>query len=232
MKNWHGFWTILLGQSGSAPNAGKDVPLWNKRSESRVQWGIYTDVAIIGAGPYALSLAAHLRETGLSFRIFGKPLSTWREHMPEGMFLKSDGFASNLYAPAADSTLKAYCAQQELPYHDTDIPVRLDVFNDYADAFQWRFAPNVEAKDVSVLEHKDKEFHLTLENGERLVARHVVLAVGISHFADMPEELKRIPKSFRSHSFHHRLADPFYRRDVVVIGAGASAMDIAAAACG
>jgi len=102
-----------------------------------------TDVAIIGAGPYGLSLAAHLRAAGLSFRIFGKPLDTWREHMPEGMKLKSDGFASSLCAPAADSTLKAYCEQRDIPYHDTDLPVPLDVFNAYAEDFQWRFVPNV-----------------------------------------------------------------------------------------
>ena len=56
------------------------------------------DVAIIGAGPYGLSLAAHLRRTGLSLRIFGHPMRAWLE-MPKGMFLKSEGFASNLYDP-------------------------------------------------------------------------------------------------------------------------------------
>ena len=57
------------------------------------------DVAIVGRGPYGLSLAAHLRAAGIDFRIFGKPLGTWREHMPANMLLKSDGFASNLSAP-------------------------------------------------------------------------------------------------------------------------------------
>lgn len=188
----------------------------------------FTDVAIIGAGPYALSLAAHLRETGLSFRVFGKPLDTWRAHMPEDMLLKSDGFASNLYAPVTGSTLKSYCAQHDFPYHDTDLPVRLDIFNAYADSFQRRFVPNVEATEVSMLERKGADFVLTLETGEQLVARHVVLAVGITHFADMPEELKHIPKTFRNHSFHHRDIGQFHRSEVVVIGAGASAMDIAA----
>lgn len=65
------------------------------------------DVAIVGAGPYGLSLAAHLRDAGLSFRIFGKPMSTWRDHMPRGMHLKSEGFASNLSAPDRRSTLEA-----------------------------------------------------------------------------------------------------------------------------
>ena len=54
--------------------------------------------------------------------------------MPEGMKLKSDGFASSLSAPADDSTLKAYCEHRDIPYHDTDLPVPLDVFNAYDQA--------------------------------------------------------------------------------------------------
>ena len=57
------------------------------------------EVAIVGAGPYGLSLAAYLQRQGVAFRIFGKPMDSWRRHMPEGMLLKSDGFASCLYDP-------------------------------------------------------------------------------------------------------------------------------------
>jgi len=47
------------------------------------------DVVVVGAGPYGLSTTAHLRERGLKVAIFGKPLKLWREHMPEGMLLRS-----------------------------------------------------------------------------------------------------------------------------------------------
>src|SRR6185503_4357662 len=50
-------------------------------------------VPIIGTGPHGLSLAAHLKSRGIKFRIFGKPMGTWADHMPKGMMLKSDGFA-------------------------------------------------------------------------------------------------------------------------------------------
>ena len=46
------------------------------------------EVAVIGAGPYGLSLAAHLRARGIDYRIFGKPMDTWNAHMPKNMTLK------------------------------------------------------------------------------------------------------------------------------------------------
>ena len=58
--------------------------------------GRVADIAIIGAGPYGLSLASHLLARGVGVRIFGHPMQAWRESMPSGMKLKSEGFASNL----------------------------------------------------------------------------------------------------------------------------------------
>ena len=53
--------------------------------------------AIIRAGPYGLSIAAHFRRSGVPFRISGRPMASWLAHMPKGMMLKSDGFASDIY---------------------------------------------------------------------------------------------------------------------------------------
>ena len=47
------------------------------------------DVAVIGAGPYGLSLAAHLSAQNIPHRIFGKAMDTWSTQMPKGMLLKS-----------------------------------------------------------------------------------------------------------------------------------------------
>jgi cation diffusion facilitator CzcD-associated flavoprotein CzcO len=54
-----------------------------------------TDVAIIGAGPYGLSLAAHLRGRGVRYRIFGEAMRFWR-NMPVGINLKSLAFATSI----------------------------------------------------------------------------------------------------------------------------------------
>ncbi len=107
------------------------------------------DVAIVGAGPYGLSIAAHLRARGVDFRVFGTPLSTWRTAMPNRMLLKSDGFASSLSAPAPDSSLADYCRAHDLPYHPTDIPVPIQTFIEYGLDFQRRFVPDVEERVVT-----------------------------------------------------------------------------------
>ena len=73
------------------------------------------DVAIVGAGPYGLSVAAHLRGMGVEFRHFGMPLHPWQSAMPQGMFLKSQGFASSLADPAGSHTLAAFCRHAGLP---------------------------------------------------------------------------------------------------------------------
>jgi flavin-dependent dehydrogenase len=52
------------------------------------------DVAVIGAGPFGLSIAAHLKARGVAPRIFGRAMETWARQMPKGMLLKSDGFAT------------------------------------------------------------------------------------------------------------------------------------------
>ena len=65
-----------------------------------------TSIAIVGAGPYGLAIAAHLRDRGVPYRIFGSPMEMWRSNCPRGMFLKSDGFACDLYDPARLFTLK------------------------------------------------------------------------------------------------------------------------------
>src|SRR5204862_2101609 len=57
------------------------------------------DVVVVGAGPYGLSAAAHLRAGGLQTLVFGEPMSFWRRHMPGGMLLRSSPTASSIADP-------------------------------------------------------------------------------------------------------------------------------------
>ena len=186
-----------------------------------------TRVAIIGAGPYGLSIAAHLRSYGVPFRIFGAPLDTWRRHMPMGMMLKSDGFASSLSDPADSGRLAAYCAERGIPYDDTHVPVSLELFNTYALDFQQRFVEDLEDRQVVSLDRKGDGFVLELDDGEVLSADFIVGAIGITYFGRIPPELAHLPASLVSHSSAHSDLSGFAGRDVTVIGGGSSAIDIA-----
>ncbi|MGB8363224.1 MAG: NAD(P)-binding domain-containing protein [Rhizomicrobium sp.] len=186
------------------------------------------DIAIIGAGPYGLSLAAHLGAAGIDARIFGRPLGTWREHMPKDMMLKSDGFASNLSGPDEASTFKVWCAANKVAYASQGLPIPLDNFLAYGTAFQKRYVPGLEEVDVTHVEGGASGFTLKLANGESAGAKFVVVAAGISHFADMPTVLAHLPKHAVSHSYDHRDGARFAGKDVAIVGAGASAIDLAA----
>jgi cation diffusion facilitator CzcD-associated flavoprotein CzcO len=186
-----------------------------------------THVAIVGAGPYGLSIAAYFRRKGIPYRIFGRPMDSWVSHMPKGMMLKSDGFASNLYDPEAAFTLKRFCAERGIQYADTGVPVSLDTFCAYGLAFRDRMVPDLEDKQVVGIDHSGDGFILRLNDGELAKASRVVLAVGITHFENVPSNLASLPAQYFSHSARHREVEAFRGRSVVVIGAGASALDMA-----
>jgi thioredoxin reductase len=186
------------------------------------------DIAIIGAGPYGLSLAARLRDAKRSVRIFGAPMRSWSHHMPQGMHLKSEGFASNLYDPDSELTLKAYCAERGLPYADIGLPVPIDTFIAYGQEFQRRYVPQLENVQVTSLSQSAGFFELTTAAGDTVRARQVVVAAGIVNFAYLPPVVTALPSAMITHSSQHSDLSGFKGRKVAVLGAGASAVDIAA----
>ena len=186
------------------------------------------DVAIIGAGPYGLSIAAHLKARQVDFRIFGSPMEFWLKHMPEGMHLKSEGFASSLYDPGSTFTLEAYCKERGIPYAHIGTPVALETFRSYGLEFQKRFVPQLEEERVVSLRRSSSGFQITLGSGEVFTARRVVVAVGLTYYEHLPPELSALPGEFVTHSSKHTTLDHFRGREVAVVGAGASALDLAA----
>ena len=185
------------------------------------------EIAIIGAGPYGLSLAAHLGATKRNFRIFGAPMRSWSHHMPRGMCLKSEGFASNLSDPGGAFPLRAYCAERGIPYADVGLPVRLDTFLGYGLEFQKRYVANLEDVQVTYLRKVEGGFEITIDGGETLLAQQVVVAAGIRHFDYLPPVLANLPETLVTHSSQHSDLGRFNDRKVIVLGGGASAIDIA-----
>jgi hypothetical protein len=186
------------------------------------------DVAIVGAGPYGLSLAAHLRAAGVSFRQFGLPMQLWQAAMPAGMFLKSQGFASNLSSPDGEHTLEAFCTATGRRYASYGVPVPLDTFVAYGLWFQQELVPDVEHTLVTDVAERNAGYQLALANGDTATARTVVVAVGVEHFAVVPEQLAALPSWACTHSSAHADLAAFSGRSVIVMGAGQSALESAA----
>jgi thioredoxin reductase len=187
------------------------------------------DVAIVGAGPYGLSVTAHLRQLGLSLRTFGKSMSLWRG-MPSGMFLKSQPFASNLSDPAGAYTLEAFCRATKRPYVSYGRPVALETFIEYGTWFQGKQVPDLEELLVTHVSEADGLFTLSLSNGETAYARTVVIAAGVEHFANLPEPYASLPRQVCTHSSAHTDLGAFAGQDITIIGGGQSALESAALA--
>src|SRR5436305_13116263 len=66
------------------------------------------EIAVIGAGPYGLSVAAHLKAGGVATHAFGEPMSFWRQNMPRDMKLRSPWRATNLSDPGRALSLDNY----------------------------------------------------------------------------------------------------------------------------
>ncbi|MFD8566538.1 FAD-dependent oxidoreductase [Streptomyces sp. NPDC059639] len=195
-------------------------------------------VAVIGAGPYGLSTAAHLRARGLPVRVFGEPMVSWRSHMPEGMILKSVPSASNIDAPQHGHDLVDYCdaAGVRRLVTDEDL-ISAETFVAYGDWFQQRLVPGLErVRVVSVDRRGTAGFELKLDSGEQFTARAVVVASGLSGLEHLPREFAAAvpdgpsPTGPLSHSAQHHDLTRFSGKELIVVGAGQSALETAALA--
>ena len=184
------------------------------------------DVAIIGAGPYGLSAAAHLRTVGgLDVHIFGEPMCFWERNMPAGMLLRSGWEATHIADPHQSLTLDAYRAASCKSFSS---PVPLDRFIDYGLWYQRRTVPDLDQRKVIRIETHAKDFKLILEHGSTVFARRVVIAAGIGSFAWQAPVFAGLPKSLVSHTSEHRELHRFAGKEVLVIGSGQSALESAA----
>ncbi len=188
-----------------------------------------TEVAVIGAGPNGLSVAAHLRHAGVEHRVFGRTMGAWRFNMPAGMMLKSEPYASDLSAPGPGFLARDYCRQAEEVYHERVIPLSREQFVDYGSWFARQLVPDVEETEVTSLSQVSTGgFSLLTANGEHIKAARVVVATGIMPFAYVPPELSGFPRDVVSHTSEHAHLAEFRGKDVLVVGGGSSALETAA----
>jgi pyridine nucleotide-disulfide oxidoreductase len=183
-----------------------------------------TDVAILGAGPYGLAAAAHLRQAGIDIRVMGDPMSFWRG-MPTGMLLRSNWTATCMADYRGPLSLDAFCASTGARI---DRPVPLARFIEYGMWVQQRVVPDLDRRLVETLVPDRGRFRLLLADGSRLDARRVIVAAGIKLFASRPAYAERLPPEVVSHTGDHQGFDRFSGARVLVVGGGQSALESAA----
>jgi lysine/ornithine N-monooxygenase len=184
-------------------------------------------IAIIGAGPYGLSLAAHLAERSIEHRIFGSPMQFWSQIADAGgeRYLKSYCFGTNISTPRQGYSFADYSEPRGL---ETFEPCSMEDFAAYGKWFQQKKVPWVEGFDVTGLSKPNGQFSITLKNGDKFPASNVVIATGLSYFAHVPRILSLLPAPLVTHTSNIMRFDTFRGRRVAVIGAGQSALEAAA----
>lgn len=193
-----------------------------------------SDVAIVGAGPYGLSITAHLRAAGLGVRTFGDRMASWRHHMPVGMFLKSIPDASSLSAPTPGSSIFDFCNAIGSRALTDENAIPIDLFVDYGMWFAERHVPEVEPDSIVALTRAGEDFDVLLSSGEELRVHSIVLATGAIPYAYTPPELLALASDGPSlagplsHTAQHADLSTFRGRRVAIVGAGQSALESAA----
>jgi FAD-dependent urate hydroxylase len=183
------------------------------------------EAAVIGAGPQGLAAVAHLRAHGVDTRMFGNPMEFWHRHMPSGMLLRSSWRASHISDPDRALTLDAFQETLDRPIPD---PIPLDTFIAYGGWFQRRVAPDVDPRLVIGVGQADGGFRVRLEDGEEVLARRVIVAVGARAFVSRPEQFASVSPELVSHAADHHDLAHFAGSHVVVLGRGQSAVESAA----
>ena len=178
------------------------------------------EVIVIGAGPYGLAVAAHLKENKVATRLFGDPMSFWRRHMPKGMKLRSPWNATDIADPHGALSLDAYASRRGLERRG---PIKLKSFIDYGVWFQGYAAPDIERRMVERVEILGRRFprgdrgrRCRLRRPRRRRHRPRPSAVRPAAFDGMPAALA-------SHASEHDDLGIFRGKRVAVVGRGQSA---------
>lgn len=182
------------------------------------------DTTIVGAGPFGLSSSAYLRDKGVGVAIFGEPMSFWEKHMPAGMFLRSNWPASSIADPHGKLTLDDFKAETGLQFEK---PIPLEHFVAYGKWFQKKAAPDLCRRQVTGVEQNGSGFRVTLDDGQVVKSRRVVVATGIAPFPWRPKEFDHLPPGRVTHSSDHNDLSTLRGRKVLVVGGGQSALDTA-----
>jgi NADPH-dependent 2,4-dienoyl-CoA reductase/sulfur reductase-like enzyme len=183
------------------------------------------DVAVVGAGPFGLSVAAHLADRRV--RVFGSPMQTWRTRMPPDMRLRSDWEETSLSAPADRGSIDIWSQASGEPREE---PIPLQKFLRYSDWFRETFVPDADPHDVVHLDRAAGVLRLTTAGGDEVEAGSAVLAVGVTPFPHAPPPFAGAMGGHVGFAIDRRDYGPYAGGRVVVVGGGQGGLEAAALA--
>lgn len=189
----------------------------------RVRYGC--DAVVIGAGPYGLAVAAHLRTRGVATRVFGEPMLFWRRNMPSGMKLRSPWGATDISDSAKAFCLDAYINEHGIARQE---PLPIGAFIDYGAWFQSHAVSDLDHRLVKRIEQSDGRFLVVAEDDETIITKHVVVATGLARQQVRPAVFTGAPVEIVTHTSDHTNFDSFRGKRVAIVGRGQSACETAA----
>jgi thioredoxin reductase len=145
--------------------------------------------------------------------------------MPIGMLLRSERPGTHIADPNRTLTLDHFETEQR-----TALPRRipLDDFIAYGLWYQQRAVPKVDSRRVIQISSTSGRFRLTLSDGNIISAERVVVATGLEGYASRPAAFANVPVTLAPHSSEVRNPAAFAGLEVAVMGAGQSALELAA----
>jgi FAD-dependent urate hydroxylase len=179
------------------------------------------DVAVVGAGPYGLSVAASVASARAI--VFGQPLLTWQRMEPD-MELRAAWDEMALVAGGGRGGLDAWLAETGRPRREPMTPAD---FVAYGTWFRQRFVPEFVEDDVEIVEPEGALLRVAA-GGSEWLARRLVVAVGITPFPYLAPQFARLgDERVEPAALRNGFADLADAR-VAVVGGGQSAVEAAA----
>lgn len=204
--------------------------MFNSMTDRQNQNGSKLPVCIVGAGSSGLVAAKIFKENGVDFDCFesGSDIGgMWR--------YQNDNGRSSAYR-----SLHIDTSRQNLGYSDFPIPDHypdflsnfevIEYFESFVDHFGLRPLITLKTSVVNIEPNQDASWSVTLSTGQTKNYRAVVVANGHLWDPRMPD----FPGHFGGdviHSHHYKTADPYEGKNVLIVGIGNSAVDIAVDVC-
>lgn len=186
-----------------------------------------TDVLIIGAGPFGICLASHVKDLGLDYVMVGKPMEFWIKNMPEGMYLRS---ACDWHLDVSGKdTIEQFLTTKNQSPKDVE-PLSLDFYLSYVNWFLGQKKLNNQPFYVQKLNKQDDGRYLALlENGSTIYANRVVVAVGFKYFVNLPNDIvSLLPTGTYEHTCDYVHLQEMRDKSCLILGGRQSAFEWAA----